>query len=174
MLALLAAGGAVGADTDSKFDLVPEGVLSDGIRKAATAYQEKRFEDAFGLFQRAACAGDKESQAALSHMYFNGEGVARDDLTGYAWLKVAAEVIYPPYLRLVGAFDKAMTPEQHSIADRLAEQMTTQYGRRETRMHCDVYVPKGSHIPDGVLCLPEHQDDVRVMLRKCVADAPQG
>jgi TPR repeat protein len=169
-LMLLAAGGALAADFDSQFEYVPWGDFSDSLRKAEFAYQDKRFEEAFGLFQRAACAGDKESQAALSRMYFTGKGVERDDLTGYAWLKVAAEVDYPPYRKLLGDLDRAMTPEQRVLGTRLADQMTTNYGRSATRMSCEVYSPTGSHVAGGVLCAPDHLGR-RTAVHKCVADA---
>ncbi len=53
----------------SKFDRVMLSSYSDLLRDAASAYGSKRFDKAFELFQRSACAGDKQSQSALGRMY---------------------------------------------------------------------------------------------------------
>lgn len=142
------------------------------VRDAVRAYDGKRYDDAFKRFQRAACAGDKESQSALGRMYLLGQGVERDDLTGYAWLKVAAEVTYQGHDALLRQLEDAMSAEQKKIATARADELVSLYGRLATMMSCRAYVPKGSHIPRGVICVPRDDGGQRVQLRRCVAGAP--
>src|SRR5664279_3382894 len=73
------------------FERVPEDVYQQMLHDGGMAYEHKDYPQAFKLTQRTACAGDKTSQEMLGRMYVLGQGVARDDLTGYAWLKLAAE-----------------------------------------------------------------------------------
>ena len=71
--------------------LVDPSVYDDLLFNSKTAYQAKKYDEAFPLMKKAACTGDKESQWMLGHMYLLGQGVARDDFTGYAWIKAASE-----------------------------------------------------------------------------------
>src|SRR3954468_8888559 len=89
--AIAPAGRAADPADDAAFDRVFESVYTDLLFVSKTAYQGKRYDEAFPLMKKASCAGDKESQWMLGHMYLLGQGVDRDDFTGYAWIKVAAE-----------------------------------------------------------------------------------
>src|SRR5689334_3225218 len=53
----------------ARFDRVFPSVYSDLLFNSKTAYEAKRYDEAFPLMQKAACAGDKESQWMLGHMY---------------------------------------------------------------------------------------------------------
>jgi hypothetical protein len=55
------------------------------------AYRRGDFEWARRHFLSAARYADKASQLALSNLYANGEGVARDLALAYAWADLAAE-----------------------------------------------------------------------------------
>lgn len=167
------AGARVACAFDEGFEVMPQADYVLIARDAGRAYEDKRFDEAFKGFQRSACAGDKQSQSALGRMYLLGQGVERDDLTGYAWLKVAAEVTFPGHRELIDRLDAAMTAEQKKIAAAKAAQLLGLYGRRATRMSCSTYVPKGSHIPQGVLCLPQAESGQRVEVKRCIVDAPR-
>lgn len=54
-------------------------------------YDQKNFKRAMEDFRRAARYGDKPSQGMIGEMYWNGEGVAADRATAYAWMDIAAE-----------------------------------------------------------------------------------
>src|SRR5690349_4585551 len=101
-------------------------------RDAGRAYQDKKFDDAFRLFQRAACAGDKTSQAAIGRMYLLGQGTRHSDLTGYAWLAVATERLFPAYQSLVEKLHDAMTPEQLKLASARVDEIKRYYGLATT------------------------------------------
>jgi hypothetical protein len=140
------------------------------LLKARNAYDGKRYDEAFRGFQRAACAGDKESQSAVGRMYLLGQGVARDDLVGYAWLKVAAEIRSLGYQSIVKKLDAAMTPEQHRIADPEAEKLIGLYGMRATNMSCNTTASRGGHVIDSIACTPQY-DGGSLLLKQCVSPA---
>src|SRR5512144_1066015 len=89
------AAAAVAANTwasdPAQFERVQDDAYFNSLREATSAYDAKDYARAFALNQRAACAGDKTSQAILGRMYLLGQGTERNDLTGYAWIKLAAE-----------------------------------------------------------------------------------
>jgi hypothetical protein len=72
------------ADTDWHPDLAGE---FNGMR----AYAHGRYVEAMSQFLSAAYYADKLSQLSIGLMYLNGEGVAKDPVTAYAWLDLAAE-----------------------------------------------------------------------------------
>ena len=159
-----------GQTDSSKFDQVMPSVYSNALRDAASAYGAKRYDESFEKFQRTACAGDKQSQSALGRMYLLGQGTKRDDLTGYAWLKLAAEFIFPKYQSVVRGLEEAMTPEQRRIADAKAADLSARYGKAATNMSCNLSASKGGHIMDQIVCTPKYEGN-RLLLRKC--DAPE-
>jgi hypothetical protein len=153
----------------SKFDRVEPSAYADMLRDAATAYGAGRYDKSFTLFQRVACAGDKQSQSALGRMYMLGQGVKRDDLTGYAWLKLSAEVIYPKYQSVVRTLEEAMTPEQRQIADSKVAKLSDRYSISASRMSCSLSASKGGHIIDQIICTPQREGN-RLLLRQCDAE----
>jgi hypothetical protein len=163
----IVAAGVARADDD--FDRVLPGDYRQMLLDAKNAYDGKRYDEAFHAFQRTACGGNKESQSALGRMYLLGQGVARDDLTGYAWLKVAAEVRFRGYQAIVEKIEHAMTPAQHAIADPEATRLIGLYGLRATKMSCNLAASQGGHIQDSIVCTPR-PDGTRMLLRRCVTD----
>ncbi|HEY0229604.1 MAG TPA: hypothetical protein VGC55_00010 [Dokdonella sp.] len=169
VVALWAADGWARTSSES-FERVFPQEYTQMLRNAKIAYEHERYDEAFRLFQRTACAGDKESQSALGRMYLLGQGVTRDDLVGYAWLKVAAEILFPGYQKIVHQLEDAMTPQQRSIADVEANQRIALYGIAATNMSCGKTASRRGHIVDQIECTPE-RDGARFLLRRC-ADAP--
>lgn len=166
---LVAAAAATAASIAEGFDRVLPGDYRSMLLKAKHAYENKRYDEAFTAFQRTACAGDKESQSALGRMYLLGQGTPRDDLTGYAWLKVAAEVNQRGYHAIVEKIEQAMRPEQRRIADAEARRMIDNYGLRATQMSCNLAATQGGHILDSVVCAPR-EDGPNLLLKRCVAE----
>lgn len=168
-LALVASGAALAASIAEGFDRVLPGDYRSLLLKGKHAYEGRRYDEAFAAFQRTACAGDKESQSALGRMYLLGQGTARDDLTGYAWLKVAAEVNQRGYHAIVDKIEAAMRPEQRRIADVESRRLIDNYGLRATNMSCNLTATQGGHILDSVVCAPR-EDGPNLLLKRCVAE----
>ena len=57
----------------------------------------------------------------VREMCLRGEGVSRDDLSGYARIKVAAEVNYAAYRQAAHQIETSMTLEQMKTASALAQ-----------------------------------------------------
>src|SRR5512147_89376 len=91
VLALAAFAGVALAADDAVFEQIQPGAYTDMLRDASMAYDRKDYDQAFALNRRTACGGDKTSQAILGRMYVLGQGAQRDDIAGYAWIKLAAE-----------------------------------------------------------------------------------
>jgi TPR repeat protein len=169
--ALALAAHAADRTDDAGFDRVFPSVYADLLFNSKTAYQGKRYDEAFPLMQKAACAGDKESQWMLGHMYLLGEGVARDDFTGYAWIKVAAEFNNAEYRSTVERIEKAIGPKQLPAVQAEARTYIDNYGLRATNMSCNRAASQHGHIMDRIICTP--QDDGQFsMLRRCAAQPP--
>lgn len=62
------------------------------------AYRKGDFAAALGHFMRAAYYADKPSQAMVAEMHALGQGVPRDPTLAYAWMDLAAERGYLPFL----------------------------------------------------------------------------
>jgi len=169
LIALWTVDGWARAGSES-FERVFPIEYSQMLRNAKIAYEHERYDEAFEQFQRTACAGDKESQSALGRMYLLGQGTKRDDLVGYAWLKVAAEIHFPGYQTIVRQLEDAMTPQQRSIADVEANRRIAQYGLAATNMSCGKAASRRGHIVDQIECIPE-RDGGQFRLKRCT-DAP--
>src|SRR6185503_7864072 len=61
------------------------------LASAQKAYAAKDFPTAFGLYREIAELGNLTGQENLAAMYVDGEGVARDNVLGYAWAVIARE-----------------------------------------------------------------------------------
>ena len=62
------------------------------------AYRKADFVAAFQYFMRAAHYADKPAQAMVAEMYALGQGTSRDPVLAYAWMDLAAERGYLPFL----------------------------------------------------------------------------
>ncbi|HUQ11120.1 MAG TPA: TonB family protein [Steroidobacteraceae bacterium] len=71
--------------------LLAASVAHADLFTAGQAYDKKEYEKAFGLYMELAQLGQAEAQRNVAIMYVTGEGVARDNVAGYAWAQIAAE-----------------------------------------------------------------------------------
>lgn len=62
------------------------------------ALSKDKLEDAFRYFMRAAYYADKPSQGMVAEMYWDGRGVEQDRALGYAWMDLAAQRGYRPFV----------------------------------------------------------------------------
>ena len=61
------------------------------LYQAAAALESRDLPRAFSLYRELAELGHAGAQENLAIMYVNGEGVARDNILGYAWAKLSIE-----------------------------------------------------------------------------------
>jgi TPR repeat protein len=164
------ASAAVAAD-DALFELVQPGAYTDILHDADTAYDKRDFDRAFALNRRAACGGDKTSQAILGRMYVLGQGTPRDEITGYAWIRLAAEFSYADYTSLARKLEAAMTPDQRARANARADALRKNYGLAATGMSCHAESRHGAYLLDSVVCTPQSAGGGRLQLRRCIDES---
>jgi hypothetical protein len=162
---------AADAPADGGFDRVFSSVYDDLLRDSKTAYQAKRYDEAFPLMKKAACTGDKESQWMVGHMYLLGQGVARDDFTGYAWIKVASEFNDAEYRSTAEKIEKAIDPKQLPAVEAETRKFVDAYNLRATHMSCNRAASQHGHIMDRIICTPRY-DGQLALLHQCVDEAP--
>jgi hypothetical protein len=96
--------------------------------QAMGEYQAGRMVNAFAWFRRAARYADKPSQAMVAEMYWEGRGVARDRALGYAWMDLAAERGWRPFLIKRERYWAALDEAERARALRLGEQIYAEFG----------------------------------------------
>jgi len=151
---------------DADFERVFPSVYTDLLFNSKTAYNAARYDEAAPLMKKAACAGDKESQWMLGHMYLLGQGVERDDLAGYSWLKVAAEFNQAEYRKAVDQIEHAIDRKQLPLAEAEAHKYVDAYNLRATHMSCNRSASQGGHIMDRITCTPRY-DGQLALIRQC-------
>jgi hypothetical protein len=158
---------AVVASADDMFDRVQPNEFHQMLLEASQSYDKQDYKRAFELNQRAACAGDKTSQAILGRMYLLGQGVPKDDLTGYAWIKFAADFKYAEFTALAGKLDDALTPQQLAKGKAKVEFLRRNYGPAVTNVSCHGESRRGVYLIDSVTCTPESSGG-QLLLHRCV------
>jgi uncharacterized protein len=93
---------------------------------AIQAYEKKEFETAFGLFRELAELGQADAQENLAIMYVNGEGVARDNIAGFAWASIARDNGAGAAAK--GIIDQ-LEPHMTAKARQRVEAISSQFGR---------------------------------------------
>ena len=168
---VLIAGARTGfATDDTLFEQIQPGAYSDMLSQATIAYDKHDYGRAFELNRRTACGGDKTSQAIVGRMYVLGQGTPRDEITGYAWIKLAAEFSYADYTSLARKLEAAMTPDQRTRATAQADAMRKNYGLAATGVSCHAESRRGAYLLDSVVCIPQSTGGGRLELRRCVDD----
>lgn len=152
------------------FSRVPSAGYTHELHEGMRAYNRKDYEQAFALLRRAACAGDKTSQAMVSRMYILGHGTHKDDLKGYAWIRTAAEFRFRDFTSLAHRLEQALTPEQRTTGNALANEYRKRYGLVATHMDCQGEARPGAKIVDRVICAPENAGGAVVWVHRCVDD----
>lgn len=92
-------------------------------------YRQGDYEEAVGNYRLAARWADKLAQFNLGMMYVNGDGVERDPLRGWAWIKLSAERGYPKNVQLAEEIWDQLDPQHRKIAKRiLNEELKPEFG----------------------------------------------
>jgi len=167
ILALGACATAFAAD-NALFDRVQTGVYADLQHEATLAYDRKDYVRAFELNRRIACAGDKTSQAILGRMYLLGVGTARDEISGYAWIRLAADFGFRDFTALSRKLEAALTPEQSTQGAARVAALRANYGPAATNTSCHGEARHGALLIDAVICTPESSGIGYELLRRCV------
>jgi len=99
-----------------------------GFAHGMNAYAKRRYDDAMKFFLLGARFADKPSQLSIGLMYLNGEGVARDAATAYAWMDLAAERDYPDFVTTRDRVAAQLTAEERARADGIRATLAAEYG----------------------------------------------
>ncbi|WP_052108297.1 sel1 repeat family protein [Aerolutibacter daejeonensis] len=101
------------------------------------AYREKRYDDAFRLFSRAAFYADKPAQGMIAEMYWNGDGMPRDRALAYAWMDLAAERGYQGFAGLRERYWAALDANERERALAEGGAIYARYGDAAARPRAD-------------------------------------
>jgi len=159
------------AGDEAQFERVQYNAWYNSLRDAAVAYDGKDYPRAFALYRHAACAGDKTSQSILGRMYLLGKAPSQDDLTGYAWIKLAAEFSFAEYTSLARKIEASLTAEVREKGNARADELRRLYSLAATNMSCHGESRHGGYVIDSVVCTPKDAGGGEFQLRRCVEDA---
>jgi TPR repeat protein len=118
------------------------------IKEAHLAYERGKFDRAFELYTRNACAGDKSSQFALGTMYLMGEGTQPDALRALAWYASAAETNHADYVKAYKKLDGMIPAEHRATADAMSKKVLALYGKDATHVQCKKRAEIGTMIAE--------------------------
>lgn len=92
-------------------------------------FRQGDYDAAVGNFRLAAHWADKLAQFNLGMMYVNGDGVERDPLRGWAWIKLSAERGYPKNAAVAADIRNQFTDEHRKVAKEILEkELKPSYG----------------------------------------------
>lgn len=169
---MLLAHASAWATDMQRFDRISSSSYSRSLNDGFRVYNRKQYSRAFGLVERAACAGDKTSQALLGRMYILGQGTAKNGVKGYAWIRTAAEFRFPQFTSLAAKLEDALSPSQRTAGNALAHEYRQRYGLVVTHMDCQGEARHGAKLIDSVVCSPKYAGGADVWVRRCDEVAP--
>ena len=91
-------------------------------------YEKGDYQGAMKYFLLGARYADKVSQLSIGLMYLNGQGVAKDPVTAYAWIALSAERNYPKFVQTRDSVWAQLNPQQQAQATDMLRQLTAEYG----------------------------------------------
>lgn len=92
-------------------------------------FRQGDYDAALGNFRLAAHWADKLAQFNLGMMYVNGDGVERDPLRGWAWIKLSAERAYPKNAAIAADIWNQFSDEHRKVAKKiLVKELKPRYG----------------------------------------------
>ena len=97
-------------------------------RRGLAALKREEPEEAFDFFRRAARYADKPSQAMIAEMLWTGWGVPVDRPLAYAWMDLAAERAYLPFLAKREEYWEALAPAERAAALAAGPGIYLEYG----------------------------------------------
>lgn len=106
-------------------------------------YAHHSYKGALKYFKIGAYYSDKLSQLCIGLMYANGEGVAKDLPTAYAWLAVASERDYPQFDATRDRIKAQLTPIQLAQAEKILASVKAEYGDQVAKHRLVVELNQG-------------------------------
>lgn len=102
------------------------------LQKLADKYYEKgQYKKAYKVYSEdLTLLGDKFAQFRAGYMHFTGEGVAKDPVAAYAWMRLAAERGSQQLTTAAGQVWDQLDAEQRTQAKSQFKQLQSQYGDR--------------------------------------------
>lgn len=92
-------------------------------------FEQGDYAAAAGYYRLAAHWADKLAQFNLGLLYVNGDGVERDPLRGWAWIRLAAERGYPKFVRVANDIWTRFEPGHREAARSILEdELEPKYG----------------------------------------------
>ena len=91
-------------------------------------YAAGRYAVALSELKRAARYADKPAQAMVAEMYWEGVGVPRDRVLGYAWMDIAAERLYHDFVVHREAYWNALSAAERKDAIARGQAVLAEYG----------------------------------------------
>lgn len=92
------------------------------------AMKQEKYAAAAEHFRQAALYADKQSQAAYAEMLWEGKGVGRDRPAAYAWMDLAAERGYTPFLAFRERYWEALDEAERARALQVGQAVYARYG----------------------------------------------
>lgn len=80
------------SNQDNKQTMVGEADVSYGLQ----CFQQKKFEEGFQAFMKAALKGHPGAMNNIAYCFYNGQGTAVDKEASFMWMKKAAEAGFTP------------------------------------------------------------------------------
>jgi len=150
---------ALPASAESKRPTISEDMVAGGFLSAhpdlrfrsdaMNAYDQSRFGEAAEQFRAAARFGDKPSQAMLSQMFWNGEGMASDRVQGYIWMDLAAERMWRPFLVRRESMWEQLSAEERDRALADGKAVYAAYGDEVAKPRKEAVLRKGKRNMTG-------------------------
>jgi uncharacterized protein len=91
-------------------------------------YEKGDYAGAMKYFLSGARYADKMSQLSIGLLYLNGQGVAKDPVTAYAWIALSAERNYPKFVATRDGVWAQLDPAQREKANQMLQQLMAEYG----------------------------------------------
>lgn len=92
-----------------------------------TLYKEKKYDQAFPMYEKLAKSGDKHSQYKLSIMYLLGLGSDKDFHSAYAWAKLSKSTKNEYFLDYFKTLDQSIKDEQRELVESKALDLYLEY-----------------------------------------------
>jgi TPR repeat protein len=109
-------------------DATPQEMLK--YQEKANGYYEKgKYTRALKVYQEElAPLGDKYAQYMIGFMYFNGDGVEKDQIVASAWYRLAAEQGEESYIYVRDSLMPLLNEQQRQRSDQIFRSIRAKYG----------------------------------------------
>ncbi|MGK7296133.1 MAG: tetratricopeptide repeat protein [Candidatus Wenzhouxiangella sp. M2_3B_020] len=126
LCAFLSSAVVAGADFRNYADNAPG---TQFLERGNTFFRQGDYAAAAEYYRLAAHWADKLAQFNLGMLYVNGDGVERDPLRGWAWIRLSAERGYPKFARVANDIWDRFGPGHREAAMAILEnELEPEYG----------------------------------------------